>query len=271
MYRRSLCRRIRPALGVRSLVPPWWDYAVGMNGEVDRDPGAGVVDVWFQTVGGSEASKARDDLALLSADESELHVGLREEARLEYRTAHALLRRVLSRYLPGHPKDWVFRSDEEGRPCLANAPGESHLDFNLSHTEGLVACAVTGSGRVGVDVEALDPQRPLDRVVERVLGEQERAWWQGLDPEQQPMAFLDLWTLKEAHFKAWAEGVRWPFSGLEFVLESEDQAHRSGPCAEEVSGQGWYYTRRRPTPQHRMAVAFRGSEKPLWRVASFPA
>ena len=55
------------------------------------------------------------------------------------------------------------------------------------------------------------------------------------------------------------------------MVSQGDWTCRSGPFAEEVSGQGWYYTRRRPTPQHRMAVAFRGSEKPLWRVASFPA
>ena len=108
------------------------DYALGMNRDADRLPALGVVEVWYQRVADAEATT--DDLELLSPRECELHAALRAEARLEYRMAHALLRRVLSRYVPISPKDWVFESDDEGRPRLANAPRDAGLDFNsVSH------------------------------------------------------------------------------------------------------------------------------------------
>lgn len=258
------------APGSPSLVPSWWDYAVQMNGDADHGPAPGVVDVWFQTVADPGSPQVEDDLEMLSAEERGLHAGLREESRSEYRTAHALLRRVLSRYLPRGPKEWVFGSDDDGRPCLINPPDESIVDFNLSHTEGLVACAVTRSGRVGVDVEILEPERSLDRVVERVLGERERSWWMGLDSARQPSAFLELWTLKEARFKASAKGLRWPFSSVEFAIEPGDDVIRLDPSDESSPDEGWHYTSCAPTPLHRMAVAFWGKEKPLWRVSAFP-
>ena len=133
-----------------------------------------------------------------------------------------------------------------------------------------MACAVTRSGRVGVDVEALDPERKLDRVAERILGDRERSWWQGLDPEDQALGLLDLWTLKEAHFKAFSKGVRWPFSSLEFVIESEKKAKRVDDSSLSNDGGRWHYTRRAPSSRHRMAVAFLGSEEPLWRISVFP-
>ena len=242
-----------------------------MDQGVGRLPASGVVDVWYQWVGEAGSDSSVDDLQLLSPRECELHAGLRAEARLEYRTAHALLRRVLSRYLPLSPEAWAFESDDEGRPHLANAPRDSGMDFNLSHTDGLVACAVTRSGRVGVDVEALGPKRKLDRVAERILGDRERSWWQGLDPGDQALGLLDLWTLKEAHFKACSKGVRWPFASLEFVIESAYEASRVDDSSLSSDGGVWHYTRRAPTSRHRMAVAFLGSEEPLWRISAFPA
>ena len=249
---------------------PASDYDPGMSRDAETLPASGVVEVWYQRVAevGSEATDA--DLELLSPDEKALHAGLQARARLEYGRAHALLRRVLSRHLPLSPEALVFESDDDGRPRLANAPPDAGLDFNLSHTDGLVACAVTRSGRVGVDVEALDLERDLDRVVERVLGHRERDWWHGLRPEDRALGFLDLWTLKEAHFKASSKGVRWPFSSLEFEIESEFEASRLEEAGARIEEAPWHYTRRAPTPRHRLAVAFQGRAKPSWRISVFP-
>ncbi|MEE3326745.1 MAG: 4'-phosphopantetheinyl transferase superfamily protein [Myxococcota bacterium] len=226
--------------------------------------------MWYQRVADADAEATGNDLELLSPHECEVHAALRAEAQPEYRAAHALLRRVLSRYLPLSPGAWIFESDDEGRPRVANAPGDSGLDFNLSHTQGLVACAVTRSGRVGIDVEVLGPERKLDRVAARILGDRERSWWQGLPSEDQALALLDLWTLKEAHFKASSKGVRWPFSSLEFVLGSEEEVSRLDATRASSEGEAWHYARRALSSRHRMAVAFLGNEKPLWQIAAFP-
>ena len=242
-----------------------------MNRDADRLQTSGAVDVWYQCVGEAEANRAQDYLALLSKEERQLYASLRSEARLEYVTAHALVRRVLSLYDPRPADSWAFEADDTGRPRLSNAPEDWELDFNLSHTEGLVACAITRSGHVGIDVEVLNPEQDLDRVVKRVLGQREQSWWQNLAPEDRALGFLDLWTLKEAHFKALGTGPRWPFSALEFSLDSEHDVHRLGGAQETSKETFWHYVRRAPTARHRLAAAMTGCAMPLWQIAPFPA
>jgi 4'-phosphopantetheinyl transferase len=74
------------------------------------------------------------------------------------------------------------------------------LDFNISHSHQLVACAATTACRVGIDVEHIRPYH--FPIVERVLdrGEQSRV-------EQDKDAFFDIWTAKEAVVKACGHGI----------------------------------------------------------------
>ena len=75
--------------------------------------------------------------------------------RHEYLVAHALLRSSLSRYSDCAPAAWRFTTNAHGRPELATERGQPPLRFNLSHTTGLVACAITRSADVGIDVELM--------------------------------------------------------------------------------------------------------------------
>ena len=89
-----------------------------------------------------------------------------------------------------------------GKPYLA---GEDKLYFNLSHSEGMVMCAVAGQ-EVGCDVEK---KTVLDRrLAEYVMTEHELDRIYGLekDTEQQEM-FFRLWTLKESYMKATGLGI----------------------------------------------------------------
>ena len=90
-----------------------------------------------------------------------------------------------------------------GKPYLA---GEEQLYFNLSHSEGMVMCAVAEK-EVGCDVEK---KTVLDRkLAEYVMTEYELGRIYGLegDKEQQEM-FFRHWTLKESYMKATGLGIR---------------------------------------------------------------
>ena len=54
----------------------------------------------------------------------------------------ALVRTVLSRYVAVRPEAWEFSYNPHGKPSVAG-PGEPGLEFNLSHTEGVVVLAVS--------------------------------------------------------------------------------------------------------------------------------
>ena len=66
--------------------------------------------------------------------------------------AHALARLTLSRYAPVPPEAWSFSLGEHGRPEIEGPSDAGRLRFNLSHTRGMVACAVVRELDIGVDV-----------------------------------------------------------------------------------------------------------------------
>nr|WP_246294742.1 4'-phosphopantetheinyl transferase superfamily protein [Schlegelella koreensis] len=69
------------------------------------------------------------------------------------------------------------------------------VDISVSHADGLVACALSTAGAVGIDVEALGAANAEHFRI--YLSEAERAW-AGVSPER----FLAIWTRKEAVVKA---------------------------------------------------------------------
>ena len=236
---------------------------------MDRLPALDEVIVWYEWVVPDDLARIQKYEGLLSPRECAKIEGLRFEARVEYVTAHALLRRALSLYAEIAPEEWNFALQSEGRPYLLNAPMGSGLDFNLSHTEGLVACAITRLGPVGVDVECLKSDRDGKRFASRVLADEELRWLEALAPEDRDLGLLDLWTLKEAHFKALGTGIVWPLSALQFELDSFEGARKvNGPSGHVEDGE-WHYTRRLLSPNHRLSAAIPCGNVPRWKVAEF--
>lgn len=103
---------------------------------------------------------------------------------------------------------------ETGRPFLRDCPD---VDFNLSHTNGMVVCALeTGKNlRVGVDVERMRGRTiaEMTRIAERWFTEAESARFSD-DPTER--TFLEIWTAKEA-------AAKWDGGGLR-VLRGIDTA-----------------------------------------------
>ena len=97
---------------------------------------------------------------LLTADEHERMARfVFERDRRAFLLTRALVRTTLSRYAAVAPADWRFIANVHGRPEILDRPeGVPDLRFNISHTDGLIACAVTIGREVGVDVENIGRQ-----------------------------------------------------------------------------------------------------------------
>ncbi|RYF04629.1 MAG: 4'-phosphopantetheinyl transferase superfamily protein, partial [Deltaproteobacteria bacterium] len=119
-------------------------------------------------------------------------------ARQSYVHAHALCRLMLSCYAPVAPSQWHFAAAAQGKPYIVNHLAQP-LHFSLSHTRGLVACAVAHTA-VGVDVEASERGERLHDLVATQLTERE-ARAAALAPDFGRF-FLQRWCLKEAYLKA---------------------------------------------------------------------
>jgi 4'-phosphopantetheinyl transferase len=204
---------------------------------------------------------------LLSADERQRAERFLQVAdRERFVIGRALARTMLSKYAAVRPSDWPFVIDDRGRPHLAARPGGApDLRFNLSHTPGLVACAVTVGHEVGVDVEQIGRHLVHDTIPERFFSAREVADLRARPDEEQRVVFFDYWTLKEAYIKARGLGLALPLGHFSFIcttgraptIEFAPELH-DDPAS-------WQFAQFWPTAEHRMAVAVRrtGQDLPI--------
>lgn len=124
-----------------------------------------------------------------------LPTGNGSQREREQALAYDILCRLLDEE---HPR---LEHNDQGAPFLPDHP---ELSVSISHCRRAVAVAVSPEGRVGIDVEC---RRKIGiGLVERVCNERERAEVHAAaDPT---MAFLQLWTRKEAVLKMRGTGIQ---------------------------------------------------------------
>ena len=100
-------------------------------------------------------------LALCSPEELARHARIRHaETRDHHLLTRALVRTSLSRYSERAPEAWRFVENDHGCPFIEPSQNAQGLQFNVSHTTGLILCALTQRRAIGVDVRALAPPVP---------------------------------------------------------------------------------------------------------------
>ena len=179
-----------------------------------------------------------------------------ERDRHRFLVRRALVRAVLSSYTDDDPRAWVFRRNEYGKPEVTEPAGVT-LRFNLSHTTGLVVCAVTSGRELGVDVEELD-RRPADlAVARRYFAPAEVAALEKLPLRRQHEAFFQFWTLKEAYIKARGMGLSIPLSAFALTLSEDGPPTISFAAGCDGDPGDWQFAQFRLQGRHQLAVAIR--------------
>jgi 4'-phosphopantetheinyl transferase len=196
--------------------------------------------------------------ALLDDAERERHARFvfAEDADI-FLVAHALTRSLLGAVLGQAPETLQFQASERGRPELAGSAADSGVRFNLSHTRGLVACAIAKTCDVGVDVEQLSRKVELLGVAARVFSPLELRELRALDGDAQRERFFQLWTLKEAYVKAIGKGLAGPLQAISFFPAQPDPVPvRFEPEAADLP-EAWCFRRCRPDAEFALALALR--------------
>ncbi len=143
--------------------------------------------------------------------------------RQHYQAAHNGLRQCLSRYANVSPAEWQFSYNAYGKPFIAN-PDYTDLQFNLSHTNGLIACAIRRDQAIGVDVEGHKVLSDLTALCDYSFAERERDYvFSSADSQQQQQRFFTCWTLKEAYIKALGKGLSCPLQQFSITLDKQQK------------------------------------------------
>jgi len=154
---------------------------------------------------------------LLSAEERARADRLRSLLlRRRFMARCMLVRHVLGSLVGVSPELLAFETTANGRPRLV-LPGHvgaagrvAACDFNLSHSENVLALAVAFGRQVGVDVEVVRPGVDVLAVAEAEFKADALDWLRALPPEEQRLAFYRVWTRKEAMSKVSGQGIASP-------------------------------------------------------------
>lgn len=170
--------------------------------------------------------------------------------RTRYVAGHALLRAVLGSATGQMSRSLRFRRLQHGKPELAS----SGPHFNLSHTEGLIACAVHDAP-VGCDVEPAD--RRVESGVHRMMAAAELCWLNGRPcGPARDADFIKLWVVKEAFVKCLGLGLLLDPACYAFDITQEQIDLVQPPPG--LEGGPWRVTLIDAGPRHVGAVAASG-------------
>lgn len=137
-------------------------------------------------------------LAILSLnDRQEYDTFTNSQRKIEFLTGRYLFHSLLPQFNI-QPENVEMHKEEKGKPyALA---GNTLINLSFSHSQDIVACAVSLKYRIGLDVES--HKRQINNgVMARILDEKE---WDVIGRDEP----LRLWTIKEAALKCSGHGLQ---------------------------------------------------------------
>ena len=124
----------------------------------------------------------------------------------EFLIGRLFLKHILAQYTERYPTRIKILLDNQRKPFL-----QDHIfHINLSHSHNVYACLI-GQKPLGVDVEYV-LREPLKNHFSHVFTDAEIRTLQSLKETEKGNYFFQLWTMKEAFWKAWKNQENLPFN-----------------------------------------------------------
>lgn len=187
-----------------------------------------MIEVYYAQSGGHEwLLDEREAAAVLTDEELERYRAYRTNVkRKEFLLGRLMMKSLLGWKYGIPPLAVKLSKNSFGKPAY---PGE--WQFNLSHANGVVACALARHRRVGIDLEFMDASN-LNLVGHICSGEEQD--YMRANSGEELRAFYEIWTKKEALIKAAGTGFTMNPKEIRIALGTE-RGNRDGwlfmePC-----------------------------------------
>ncbi|GFN32185.1 4'-phosphopantetheinyl transferase family protein [Paenibacillus xylaniclasticus] len=169
--------------------------------EEEGQRGSGLEIYWVRTDDYKVSDIEPRWLHLLDEEEKGVYASyLVESKKLEFIIGRILIKTVMSTSMGCRPEEIVLKKNAYGKPFVEGAK----MNFNVSHTSGIVACAFS-KWPIGLDVERMVP--PPYMVMDKAFVSDEMDYVDRQPTEQlKREAFYSIWTRKEAILKALGKG-----------------------------------------------------------------
>lgn len=208
-------------------------------------------------------------MSLLSpVEHAQLHRYHFPKHRHQYLVARALVRTTLSRYIGTAPFNLQFTKNEYGRPEINSEGRLNSVRFNLSHTDGLIACAVMLQKDIGMDVENLEDRKVDLSCVDRFFSPKEVADFHRVQKKNKKERFFEYWVLKEAYIKARGMGLSIPLDQFSIHISDHEPLCISFDPRLGDRPERWKFFLFKPTNRHRAALSVCYESKNIYKITT---
>jgi 4'-phosphopantetheinyl transferase len=180
----------------------------------------------------------------------------KQEDRRRFIIGRWMLRHLLGAYSLAVPRKITFAINQHGGLELAGL-NRLRIHFNLSHTDGLVACAFTSGTEIGIDVERMQPSRVDMEIAYNYFSVTAYRDILNASEDSRTERFFEYWVLMEACAKARGTGLVRPAVGC-FVLEDAGRSRIRFIPSQANDPIAWNFWLVEPAVEYRMAVAMAG-------------
>lgn len=187
-------------------------------------------------------------------------------------------RDTLSKYLDINAQSIQFSKGAHGKPELL--PNQA-ITFNLSHTNGLILCAISKNTQLGIDCEHIDRSNDILNIADRYFSPEETKELFSLPEDRQRSRFFDYWTLKESYIKACGQGLAIPLDHFSFCISDQQASYNVAEIKDDITlsfnkerqdqAELWYSWLCYLSDNHRIALSIKSSQirhKPKLRFFS---
>ena len=125
--------------------------------------------------------------------------------RRQFLLGRALLRVAMGKMLEVAPESIALEERAGQAPLLLSPVEGAH--FSISHSGHWVACALSSTTRLGLDIELRDLRRDVLALARQAFGAAVAAELEQLPPQERRAAFYQRWSEAEARYKLGMEAT----------------------------------------------------------------
>ena len=200
-----------------------------------------------------------DFVQLLSSDEiMKANSFIFTKLRKRYIRGRGLLRIILGSCLGILPDRVSFSYNSYGKPFIHESLNKIDLRFNLSHSNGVIAIALSIGCEIGIDIEQIKPIAGMHDIAKTIYTPCEKKILESSTALQRIELFFRFWTRKEATAKAIGTGLAQPIEKIDVSTCSSNPVAAIVRRRKCISLSKWFVRDIQPFENYAASVAVEG-------------
>lgn len=180
------------------------------------------IDIWYLPINNIPSENIKYYYGFLTRNEKAQYDNFYfSKEKNRYLLTRYLIGQLLFEYTGDSNMSLKLNHNTWGRPFIPPAYNTYQINFNISHNEEYIICALVSNGKIGVDIESYAHHRPR-LIVEDFLADEEIINLKYISGPGWNKRFIEFWTLKESFIKGVGKGMAIPLNSFYFTINKSN-------------------------------------------------